>query len=306
MGIGDIANSGMQAAMSNMEVISNNIANANTIGFKRSYANFADIFPSTNGAAANQIGVGVEVSSVLQDFGSGAPSPTGNTWDLSINNTGFFILRNPNSGQVSYTRAGRFLPVHGYIMSGTQRLQGFAASNNTIPPGSPVGDLQISTAPLPAVASTQANVVVNVSSMIPHLLMPFNATDQTTYNNLSEVNVYDSLGNVHTVTSYYVKLPTPENSWNVYVSVDGNVINSAAPGALTFNDSGTLISATGLTASDLSFAPGTGAASPQSFAINMTGSTQVSTPDAILTHTANGNPPSILTTPRLIRAVWSG
>ena len=68
MGIGNIANTGMRAAMANMETISNNIANANTIGFKRSNVNFSDIYPSAGGGSGTQIGLGVNVSSISQDF----------------------------------------------------------------------------------------------------------------------------------------------------------------------------------------------------------------------------------------------
>jgi len=287
MGIGNIADTGMQAAMSNMEVISNNIANANTIGFKRSNINFADIYPSSNGAAASQVGMGVAVTSVIQDFTKGDPNYSGGQYDLSINNNGFFVLRDPNSGQVSYTRAGRFLPINGYITFGNQRLQGFPAVNNVIPSGSSISDLQISNASLPATASAIAATAVNLSSNDDVLAGPFDSTNTTTYNYTSNVDIYDSLGNSHTVTSYYVK--NAPNDWNVYVFVD-DVQVTATPGTATFSPNGVLTATSGL--NNLTFAPTTGATSPQTFTVDMTNSTQMSTPDAYITLSADGNAPA--------------
>src|SRR5579885_687048 len=205
MGIGNIADSGMQAAMSNMEVISNNIANANTIGFKKSYINFADIYPSSNGAAPNQIGLGVDVASVNQDFSNGSYQFTSKALDLGINGNGFFILKDQSSGQLSYSRAGRFSSEQGYLMFGNKRLQGFQAVNGTIPSGGTVSDLQVSNAALPAKASTTAQVQVNLNSNQDPPTGVFDPNNNTTFNYQSSVPIYDSLGNQHTVTSYYVK-----------------------------------------------------------------------------------------------------
>lgn len=289
MGIGDIANTGMQAAMSNMEVTSNNIANANTFGFKKSYINFADIYPSMIGAASNQIGMGVAVSSVIQDFSNGDPYATGQNFDLTINNNGFFILRNPNTGLMSYSRAGRFQSQNGYITYGNQRLQGFPAVNNSIPPGSTVSDIQISNASLPATASTKANIAVNLSSNSTAPTGTFDPTDSATYNYTSTVPIYDSLGNTHNVTTYYVKSASTPNSWDVYVYVDNTSV-TATPGTATFNSNGVLTGTTGLTG--LSFSPTTGATSPQTFSVNMTNSTQMSTPNGIIATSADGNAPA--------------
>lgn len=285
MGIGNIANSGMKAAMSNMDVISNNIANANTIGFKKSYINFADIYPSGNASAGFQAGLGVSVSSINQDFSPGGYSLTALPYDLSINKGGFFITRDPTSGQVAYTRAGRFNLNQGYFTSvnGNQRLQGYAAVNNTIPPGSGIGDITINSASIPAQASTKADITLNLdaNSVVPSTV--FDPNDQTSFNYQSSVNIYDSLGNQHVVKSYYVK--TAANNWDVNVYVDGT---SVGTGTLQFTTAGSLSAATGLSA--LSYSPTTGATSPQTFALNMGTSTQFGNPNNVVSTTPDGYP----------------
>lgn len=277
MGIGNIANSGMQAAMSNMEVISNNIANANTYGFKRSFVNFSDLYPSSLGIASNQVGLGVNIAGINQNFQNGSYQPTGQPLDLSINNNGFFVVRNTSSGQVCYTRNGHFTQSsQGYIMSGNQRLQGFPAVNGQIPPGSTPADLVVSNTSIPASATTTATTKLNLdsNSVIPPGV--FDPSDTATFNYQSTVNIFDSLGNEHAVTSYYVK--TAANEWNVNVYVDGA---SAGTGTASFNSSGQLTGTTGLSA--LSYSPTTGATTPQAFELDLTNSTQYGAANSVTT-----------------------
>jgi flagellar basal-body rod protein FlgG len=113
------AATGMQAQQTNMDVISNNIANVNTTGFKRSRAEFEDLLYQTvkepgaqtgaNSISPNgvQIGLGVRPSSVSKDFEVGAPKMTKNALDLQVEGAGFFPVQTP-SGQIAYTRDGTF------------------------------------------------------------------------------------------------------------------------------------------------------------------------------------------------------
>lgn len=274
MGIGNIADTGMQAAMSNMEVISHNIANANTIGFKKSYINFSDIYPSSNGSS-NMIGLGVDVSSVNQNFAAGSYTRTSQPLDLAINNNGFFILKDPASGQTSYTRAGRFEATNGYVTFGNQRLQGFKAVNNAIPAGGSVSDIQIDNAALPASATSKVGFKTNLDSNSVTPAGVFDPNDSTSYNYQSSDKMFDSLGNLHDITTYYVK--TSANNWSVNVYVDGASVGS---GSLTFSTSGQLTSSTGL--NNLSYSPTTGATTPQTFSVDMTGSTQFGSANSVI------------------------
>jgi flagellar basal-body rod protein FlgG len=113
------AATGMQAQATNVDVISNNLANANTAGFKFSRANFQDLMyqqvsaPGSQNAAGNQvptgiqIGMGVRTAGVERMFSEGSFQQTGNPMDVAIQGQGFFEVQQPN-GQLAYTRAGNF------------------------------------------------------------------------------------------------------------------------------------------------------------------------------------------------------
>lgn len=289
MGMDNIANLGMQAAMENMSIISNNIANANTYAFKRSTGNFADLFPTGNDTAGVGIGSGVQLTSTQIDFTPGGPSnPTFISSDISLNNAGFFIMKDPNTGQSTYSRYGRFSfdAVNGFFTIGSSRLQGFPAVNGGIPAGSTPSDLQVNTDVISGDATTtvtQSQLNLN-SADKPPTLTPFDPTNASTYNFTTATTIYDSLGSQHSLSVYYVN--TGPGAWTVNSFVDGASVG--APGSMTFDTNGNLTATSGL--SNLSFLPGTGAASPQTFSINLTGATQFGSPDFSNPFTRDGFP----------------
>jgi len=273
MGIGNIATTGMQAAMTNMEVISNNIANSNTDAYKGSYASFSDIYPAGGNAAGVQAGLGVNVAGIQQNFKPGGTRTSDSSSHLAITNNGFFVLRDAASGETTYTRNGKFDFRDGYFVLGNQRLQGFPAVNGVIPAGSTPADLFVNTAPMPAEPTTlvtQQRLNLNASDSLP-ATATFDPNDLTSYNFTSTATLYDSLGTSNTLNLYYVK--TAANEWTVNAYVNGN---SVGTGSLTFSSDGSLSAATGFTG--LSFAPTSGATSPQDFSITMTGATQYANP----------------------------
>lgn len=102
-----IALSGLNAASSELRIIGNNVANASTIGFKKSRAEFADIFATSSlGTTSNAIGAGVRVSSISQQFTQGNIGFTDNNLDLALSGQGFFMLN--DNGVAVYSRAGSF------------------------------------------------------------------------------------------------------------------------------------------------------------------------------------------------------
>ena len=123
--------SGLNAAARNLDVIGNNVANANTVGAKMARAEFADIYASSlSGGGNNAIGIGVQVATIAQQFTQGDISTTNNPLDVAINGAGFFPLS--DNGAPVYTRNGQFkVDADGYIVS-TQglKLQGFMADSN--------------------------------------------------------------------------------------------------------------------------------------------------------------------------------
>ncbi len=267
MGIGNIANTGMKASMSNMEVISNNIANVNTVGFKKSSANFADLYPVGN-ASSILPGLGVTLNNISQDFSRGDVSPDGIQSHLSINNgNSFFIMKDPISGAVTYTRAGEFeVDNSGYFLSGTSRLQGFQSVNGTIIAPA-TGDLQIPTNTSPAVSTANVTETINLDAGGATIVKPFVDTDPTTYNFRTNVQVFDSLGTPATLSLFYIK--TGQDTWTVNAEVGGVPVGSSA---ITFSTSGQITSPT--TPVALAWSPTTGATAPQNISLNLAAITQ--------------------------------
>ncbi|HVT37217.1 MAG TPA: flagellar hook protein FlgE [Nevskiaceae bacterium] len=243
-----IALSGLNAASADLSTTANNIANANTTGFKGSRAEFADFFPvSAYGLESNAIGGGTRLAKVAQQFSQGAVNFTNNSLDLAISGNGFFTLS--DNGSTVYTRNGAFgTDANGYVVnSSNQRLQinpplANGAGFNT----GTLTDLQLSTADHPPAASTKISANFNLrSDATPPANATFDPNDATSYNNTTSVTVYDSLGSAHTANLYFVKGATA-NTWNMYTQIDGTAVGGAqtlaysATGALTTPASGNI------------------------------------------------------------------
>ena len=141
--------SGIQQFQSKLDVIGNNIANSNTLGFKSGRADFEDTFSQTisSGATDVQIGSGVATGSVKQIFQQGVLSRTSVPTDVGIQGDGFFLVRHPVSGETFATRAGAFdKDSQGYLVTSDGfRLQGYSDAGLTTP-----GDIQIDDTGKPA------------------------------------------------------------------------------------------------------------------------------------------------------------
>ena len=262
--------SGLNAAAKNLDVIGNNISNSNTVGFKGSEAQFADVFASSAGSSsATSVGIGTSVSAVRQSFGQGNLSVTSNPLDLAINGTGFY--RMDTNGSVTYTRNGQFsLDKSGYIVNAAgQNLTGFPATvGGTVTTATPV-KLQVSAADLVPAASTQSTAGVNLDSRVTVLpAAGFDITDPATYHGATSMSVYDSLGNSHIMSMYFVK--TAANTWDAFVGNDGTLAGAGAAGTLSFTASGALASGSPFALS----LPVTTGAAPISINLELTGSTQ--------------------------------
>ena len=135
---------GLNAAQKSMDVTSNNMSNANTVGFKRSTAIFGDVFssdPASNPKTA--VGSGVMTSSVSRDTTAGAIKTTGRVTDLAIDGRGYFVVQDPSPGApMTFTRAGNFgLDANGFIAdSSGNQLMGFQAVQSFNSDGSPALD----------------------------------------------------------------------------------------------------------------------------------------------------------------------
>ena len=137
--------SGLSAASSDLRITGNNIANASTIGFKASRAEFADVYSSSLlGSGSNQIGGGVKLANIAQQFDQGTISFTNNSLDLAVDGNGFFVLS--DNGARAYTRAGSFgVDDEGFVVANSgSRVQGFTANQAGTLSGI-LGDMQINT-----------------------------------------------------------------------------------------------------------------------------------------------------------------
>ena len=219
--------SGLAASSASLDVIGNNIANANTYGAKAARAEFADLYANAIGGTSNAIGIGVKVAAVAQQFTQGTITSTDNPLDVAINGSGFFEVSD-QSGAVSYTRNGQFkTDADGFIVNDQgQRLMGYPANAaGTIIPGTAV-PLQMPTAGLtPAVTSTismEMNLDATSAVTVPAAGPPIDFTDPTTYNNATSQTVYDAKGQSVALTYYFQKAST--DTWNVYVAANGTPI----------------------------------------------------------------------------------
>lgn len=165
----NIGLSGLNAAQEEINVTGNNIANASTVGFKKSRTEFGDVFAaSVLGGGGNQQGSGVSLQNIAQDFSQGNVSFTGNALDLAINGTGFFVLN--GEGGTAYTRAGTFGTdkLGNIINNQGERLQGFApTSNGDASGGGPLTDLVVTTGEIPPASTTKVESVLNLDASAP-------------------------------------------------------------------------------------------------------------------------------------------
>jgi len=219
--------SGLNASSRALDVTSNNVANASTVGFKTGSTHFADVYAnSLSGAGSSSIGIGTSIQAIQQNFTTGNITSTNNPLDIAINGGGFF--RMSTNGVISYSRNGQFhLDSSGYIVDDKNRqLTGYPAdATGKVVQSSPVA-LQLDAADQTPVATGAGSgsfkgvkAVVNLdsrkaattwvsgsaltagSTSSPNTWSP----DPANYNWTTALSTYDSLGNAHTLSLYAVK-----------------------------------------------------------------------------------------------------
>lgn len=327
----NIGLSGLNAAQNLLSVSGNNIANANTTGFKETRAEFGDVYStSVAGVSKTNPGAGAKVANDAQQFTQGNLQFTENSLDMAVSGDGFFVLgesvADPSS--LSYSRDGSFhLDANGYVVNNNgNALMVYQANDPAdVNAGFSTGiraPVQINTSQSNPKATSAIDIGLNLNSTatVPAPASGvFSTTDPTSYNYTTSVNVFDSLGVSHTVSTYYVKTNNPPGSvnggavWDMYVDVDNSGATTGAnlsgPTEMEFDTSGNLVGpedltavppvnvgslTTGTTAAGLTvpgttinFTPTTGAA-PMTFSIDMSGSTQYNSPSSVNTLTKDG------------------
>ncbi len=240
--------SGLNASSRSLDVIGNNIANANTTGMKSSRAEFGDIIASSIGAAgAGGAGIGVAVAAISQQFTQGNITTTGNNLDVAINGGGFFQLTQTD-GSMAYTRDGSFkLDKDGYIKTNTgANVMGYPTDKLGNPTSASIQKLQLPTnAPIGASETTLVTAEFNLDARALDATQSaaagVTAEPRSTYG--TALNVYDAQGVASPVNFYFVKTDATANSWDVFTGIDGVPTGSTytSIATLTFDASGNII-----------------------------------------------------------------
>jgi flagellar hook protein FlgE len=308
--------SGLSAYGNAISVIGNNIANVNTTGFKESRGNFSDVLNQSSGTGGTlQIGRGVLVSNVSPVFTQGAFQSTSLPGDLAIDGDGFFIVKDPKTNALLYTRNGNFALNRDGKLANPDGLiaQGFNVDNsgNALPL---LEDINISGQSFPPKKSANATIQVNLDSTSPLIIDPtnpgtvknFDPNDPVKTSQFSTaLTVYDSLGTGHTIDIYFQK--TADNNWNWFTGTRANELAGQTGTSLVVVGSGTLTFTNdgALSTVNTTFAPpgGPGATATFNFAggaqpgqtINFNfgtpgfeGTTQFATPSSTLLQSQDG------------------
>ncbi|WGL29571.1 flagellar hook protein FlgE [Pectobacterium brasiliense] len=291
--------SGINAASNNLDVIGNNIANSATVGFKASTVTFGDMF------AGSQVGMGVQVAAVLQDFSNGTITSSSRDLDVAISNgAGFYRMQDTN-GDTYYSRNGQFM-LNGRNIVNAQGMQltGYPAIG--APPvvqtgGDPV-PLTIPDGDMFASATTAASLIASLKSSdsVPARSWATNPGGEGTFNSTTSLTTYDSQGNKHNFTLYFVK--NGDNNWQTYAR-DGSAASPTYQnvGTLTFGANGALTSqnatpVNGVTPGALTLnLAGTNGAAQGTFTLDFTGSVQQNTDYSYKSPVQNGYAPGALT-----------
>lgn len=254
-----IGTTGIMAQQKNMAVISDNIANVNTVGFKSSHMIFNTLMSQQMGSASvsNQVGQGVGVSSVMYDMSLGALEPTNTATDISISGKGFFIVSPDGSSDQHYTRAGNFrFDAEGYLRDPQGNiLQGYRMPAESIldtapviPPAAnaPITDIRLDMqkggGPVSEPeATTEMRMMINLDSSAQErstsATSPFTALfdswdatqleplDARAYSYQSAMKIYDSDGGAHEVRAFFdpvqdgASVPSGNRMWEFLVTI---------------------------------------------------------------------------------------
>ncbi len=265
-----IGASGLTAFGEAERVVGDKIANVNTLGFKSQSVSFGDVLGQTVNVSrsniANQVGNGVRIGAITRNQAQGSVEGTTNATDMAINGNGLFTLKDPATGDSQYTRAGSFfLDKSSNLINGQGLLlQGYKLDSNGIKIGSPV---DVALGGTSAAAAATKTVTAGVSldagatSIIPTKTM-FDPNKPASYTFKSDSNVFDSLGNKHTVSLYFTKVgadaSTPvQGIWSWHAAVDGGQVTGGTKGTsievspTVYNVANKTLAATGIKAGSI-------------------------------------------------------
>lgn len=280
--------SGLNSSSRAIDVVSNNIANASTVGFKSSTAQFADVYASslTGTVSSIQVGIGSTVNAVRQAFSQGNLSTTNSPLDMAINGNGFFEVE-LRDGTSALTRNGQFdIDNRGFIINATgDRLMGYQETDpvtgDVRAPANPstanYQPIYIPPTGIRARATDEVGVTLNLNAQDDVITGSPALNDPDSYNYTTSLRVYDSLGVEHQLGFYFVKSDAGE--WDVYSSVDGADPDATPIGTLAFDENGLATSNDFMTLPDVDF--GNGSALFSGVEVSFARSTQFGSPSVL-------------------------
>ncbi len=227
---------GLNAATAMLGVTANNISNVGTTGFKRSRADFGDIFATSPlQKASSTVGQGVSLKQVSQEFSQGNISFSSNALDLAITGDGFFPLRSADGLTESYTRNGSFSLNEQFnvVNSAGQRLMAATVDSTG---SANVNDRVVLTIPQKTSGEAKQTSKVSLGLNFPAdaavITEPFSRGNPASFNKSTAFTVYDNGGNGYLATIYYVKTQnanqnSPFNKWQTYVYVGEDQVQAA-------------------------------------------------------------------------------
>jgi flagellar hook protein FlgE len=289
--------SGLDTHTVAMQVVGDNIANLNTIGFKGSTALFEDVLGNamTTVTGVDQTGVGAKVSSIDNNFTQGTLETTGINTDVGITGKGFFVVKDVSTNVNYYTRAGHFnLDTDGYYVTPQGlRVQGYLFDSTGTNLIESLTDIQLTNRNMasPRVTS-EASMVLNLDATETALTWD-DTNPGGTSNYSTATQIYDSLGNAHNIQIYFTK--TGAQAWDWHAMMDGSDVQGGTAGtpvlygngSLEFDNNGQLTSAmpANFYTGAITFANGLAASATT---IDLAGSTQYGSPSAIQSVSQDG------------------
>ncbi len=242
--------SGLEANGQALAVISDNIVNANTTGFKASRGEFQSVLGQDfggGGGEVGEIGRGTSLGGVTGLFTQGSTTRTERATDVAINGSGFFILKNEGRG-LTYTRDGSFrFDKDGWLTSiNGQKVQAYQATGDGKLTAK-LADIRIPSNSIPAKATKKVDIHVNLDARTPISPSLDQMRPDETCNFTASVQVYDSIGNAHPVGVYFTRKSNTEWEWSALT--DGSnlqggkagIPEALAKGKLTFDQDGKLV-----------------------------------------------------------------
>ena len=235
---------GLNSASAQLGVTSNNIANVGTTGFKRSRADFGDIFATSPlQKSSSAIGQGVSLKQVSQEFSQGNISFSSNALDLAISGDGFFPLKSADGLQDIYTRNGAFMLNQQFnvVNSAGQRLMAATVDSTG---SANVNERVVLTIPQTTIGEARETKSVVLGVNFPAdasvISVPFSRTNAASYNKSTALTVYDAGGNGYLATIYYVKTQnateaSPFNKWQTYVYIGADEVKASLMQATNAN-----------------------------------------------------------------------